>query len=131
MSTISRFVRPETVTIPISDGDTLTVRKQLSYGERRAMFARWYDLGATPVRVNTLQTGIALVAAYLVDWTLSDEEGQKVPIRGLSIDELVTVIDQLHPDAFAEIKTAIEAHIEAIDAAEAQEKKRMTAGAVA
>jgi len=124
-----RFVRPETTTLPLSDGDTITIRKRLNAGERRAMFARMYETdqedaeGKPRLRVNTLQTGLALVVAYLLDWSFADESGAVVSLRGLSTDEVESIVNSLHPDSFAEIKTAIETYTDAVEAAEAEEKK--------
>lgn len=114
----SRFVRPETVTIPISRGDTLTVRKRLNAGERRAAYARMYIQGEDGrLRVNALHTGIALVVAYLLDWSLVDDDGRRVEIRALSAEDLTRMLDALDPESFQEIKEAIEAHDAAIAAA--------------
>jgi hypothetical protein len=121
----SRFVRPETVTLPISNGDSIVVKKRLTNGERRAMFARMYHNGVAPLRIDTLQTGLALVLAYLLDWSLTDENGSKVPIAGLSGEDLAAVVDSLGPDDFSEIKDAIEAHVAVEEIAE--EKKRVAA----
>jgi tetrahydromethanopterin S-methyltransferase subunit A len=124
-----RFVRPERVTLPISDGDTITIRKRLDNGERRAMFARMYQAGVTPLKVDPMKTGLGMIVAYLVDWTLVDEDGQPVPIADLSADDLAVVIDHLESADFTEIKEAIERHVEADEAA-LEEKKRMTGALV-
>lgn len=126
---MSRFVRPETVTLPLSGGDTITVRKRLTNGERRAMFARMYKAGVTPLQVDTLQTGLAVVVSYLLDWTLTDDGGARVRIDGLTPDELAFIVDGLDWDSFVEIKDAIEAHVGAMDA-DAVEKKMMSTSAV-
>ena len=110
--------------LPISEGDTLTVKTRLNAGERRDLFARLYERGAEgKLYVNLAQSGLALITAYLVDWSLGDDHG-KVDIRGLAIGDLESVLKSLDPDSFAEIKTAIETHEERMDAARAEEKKR-------
>lgn len=106
----SRFVRPEVRVLKISDGDSITVRKRLNRGEEAAMFARLYMHTEGGLRVNHLQAGIAMVVAYLVDWTLTDEDGARVPIRDLDPDSLTTVVNNLDPADFTEIKLAIEKH---------------------
>lgn len=116
----SRFVRPETKTLPISHGDTLTVRKRLTAGERRAMFARMYAEGT--VRVDPIRVGVAAMTAYLLDWTLTDDDGKPVPIRDLSPDDIGRVLDNLTPESFNEIQDAIETHAEAMDAERVTEK---------
>lgn len=125
---MSRFVRPETATLTISNSDTLTVKRRLSSGEQRAAFARMYLAGVDgTLKVNPLQTGVALITAYLVDWSLTDDDGHRVEIRGASIEELTAILDGLDPDSFTEIKDAVERH-EAAMSAERLEKKQPTGG---
>ena len=120
---MSRFVKPETRTLTLANGDRLIVKKQLTSGEQRIAFARLYTQGQDGTyRVNPLQTGIGLITAYLVDWTVTDDDDQLVPIRGLSAEDLTAVIDSLDPASFTEIRQAIEAHEEAV-IAEREEKK--------
>lgn len=127
----SRFVRPETAILTISNGDTLTVRRRLTAGEQRTAYARMYIAGVDgQLRSNPLQSGIELIAAYLLDWSLTDDAGEHVPIRGLSADELTSVLDGLEPESLAEIRIAIEQHEERTKAAREQEKK-LQAGASA
>jgi hypothetical protein len=67
---MSRFVKPDTVTLTLPAGDTLTVRQRLNMGEQRQMFARWSELAPDGgLRINRLGIGVATVAAYLVDWS--------------------------------------------------------------
>jgi hypothetical protein len=124
---MGRFVRPETCILTLANGEQLTVKKRLSSGEQRAAFARMY-LAATDgtLHVNPLEMGLAVVTAYLVDWSFTDD-GTPVRIRGLSVDELTSVLDSLSPEDFADVRTAIEAHAAAMTQ-EREEKKRMTAG---
>lgn len=116
----SRFVRPDLVTLAISNGDSLLVKKRLTWGEERASFERMCRAGTTDVL--PLETGMGLVTSYLIDWTLTDEEGKKVEIRGKSIDELSTILDLLDPDDFREIKLAIQGHDERMQTQRAAEK---------
>src|SRR4029434_6628201 len=68
----SRFVRPEPVVIPISDGDTITVRRRLNAGEQHEMQASMYRLDPDGrLQVDPRQVPMALVAAFLLDWSLS------------------------------------------------------------
>lgn len=125
---MDRFVRGEPTTIPLADGETLTVRSRLTNGEQRAMFARMYRRGPpTPeapagvLEVNREQEGIAMVSAYLLDWSLR-EDGKPVPITD-------AVLDQMTPDSFHEIHVAIAKHDTAIREASEQEKKTLTGAA--
>ena len=119
----SRFVRPETKTLTLGNGDTLLVKKRLNHGEQRAAFARLCLAGADgTVRVNPLSTGMAQVTAYLLDWSLKDNDGRQVKIQGVSVDDLTAALDNLSPEDFAEIRAAIEDHEAAMAAERAQEK---------
>jgi hypothetical protein len=127
---MGRFVRPQTVVLKISDGDTITVKKRLCTGEQRAAYARMYLAGPDgQLRKNQLQGGIALVVAYLVDWHgqgFTDDQGEPIVIRGLTMEELERTLDTLDPDSFGEIVAAVRAHEAAVAAAIEQEKKLTT-----
>jgi hypothetical protein len=119
----SRFVRPETTVLTLSDGATLTVKKRLTHGEQTESFARMYLAGVDgSLRVNPLQSSMALVTAYLVDWTVTDDTGSVVSIAGKSVGEVEAVLNAMGPDDFAEIKSAIEAHERAMSAERAAGK---------
>lgn len=125
---MSRFVRPETVRLPISDGDWLLVKKRLTSGEERAAFARTYIAGVDGrMHVNPISLGVGQVTAYLLEWSLTDDDGQIVDIRDKSADELAVVLDSLSPEDFTEIRDAIAAHDDAMRK-ERDEKKRQKAG---
>jgi len=104
-----RFVRPERVVLPLSGGDSLIVRKRLTAGEQRQQFVRAYTADGTgKLRVNLIETGMALITAYLIDWNQHDDPDAS--IKGLSVDELTEVLNLLDPASFTEIKEAIERH---------------------
>lgn len=127
----SRFVRPETAVLKISNGDTLTVKKRLSSGELRAYVSRMYlpTVDGT-LKVSPLSSGVALVVAYLLDWSLTDDDGQPVVIRDASVDALTAALDNLEPESFTEIREAIETH-EAAMAAERTAEKNGRGGGTA
>lgn len=107
----SRFVKPETSVLKISNGDTITVRRRLTSGEERARFARMSLAGVDgALQVNRLQIGLATITAYLLDWTVKDDDGRIVPIEGLDPEAMASVIDGLDVPSFTEIREAIEAH---------------------
>lgn len=121
---MSRFTRPETHTISISKGDTLTVRKRISAGERRAQYARMYRVDAAgQLQREPVMGRVSLVVAYLLDWSLVDDEGKQVVIRELAPEDLIRVLDNLDPTDFDEIHDAIEAHDNAMRAERAAQKK--------
>lgn len=120
---MSRFVRPETAILKLSHGDTLTVKRRLNAGEHRARFARMSLAGVDgTLNVNRLQIGLATITAYLLDWSLTTDDGAPVVIRGVSLDHLTSTLDGLDPESFTEIREAIEAHEIAMDAERAAEK---------
>ena len=126
---MSRFVRPQTTVVPLSNGDTITIKTRLSSGEQRAAFSRLYLASADgKLRVNPLQSGLAMMTEYLVDWNLKDDDGEPVPIRGLSVADLEGVLNTLDNDSFAEIKRAIEGHERRMAEARAEEKKTQAGG---
>jgi hypothetical protein len=125
---MSRFVRPETVTLKLSGGDTLTVRKRLTAGEARARVERWTETDPVTgeLRAKVTRGGLATITAYLVDWTLTDDAGRLVDLRGLPAAELEGILDNLESESFTEIRQAIEAHELAVLAEREAQKK--TAG---
>jgi len=118
----SWFVRPETIRLPLSDGQSIVVKKRLSAGEFRAHLRRGSRLDADGVRqVDILEHSLSLVIAYLVDWSLD------VDIRGVAEANLVAALDTLEPARFVELKQAIAAH-EASMTAEREAEKNGTGG---
>lgn len=120
----SRFVRPETTQLPLSNGDWLLVKRRLTHGEQVDAFAReTVSANDGTVRVNPLRVGDAKVLAYLVDWSLTDDDGAQVIIRGQSIEVVESALRALDPEDFSEIKAAIDAHEQAMAQERAAEKK--------
>jgi hypothetical protein len=118
------FVRPETRTLTLTSGATVTVRRRLNAGEERRMFARMYIAGADGrLKVDPLQTGIATMCAFLLDWTVPGLDGAPVPIAGLSAEDLEPILDNLQSDIYGEIRVAIELHQTREEQARQEEKK--------
>lgn len=124
-----RFVQPDTKRLEISDGDWLLVKKRLSQGEREDCFARKYISEVDGARPNLQQVGgLALVTAYLLDWSLLGLDEKPVPIRGQPIEDVEAALKMLDPEDFKEIRVAIENH-EAAMQAERDAQKKILAGA--
>lgn len=113
----ARTGKPETVTLTISDGDTLTVKRRMTHGEQVETFA--------VARAHALDLQGATVAGYLLDWTLTDDTGEVIAIRGKSLEEVYGVVSALWKRDFEEIANAIEAHETAMSA-----EKNKTDGAM-
>ena len=123
MTARSRFVRPDTATLTISNGDTLTVKRRLNAGELRAMYARLYLAGADGVlKTNPLAIGVATIEAYLLDWSFRDDDDRPVVIRDVPVEDLRAKLDALDSDSFREIREAIDAHIERMETERTAEK---------
>jgi hypothetical protein len=125
---MSRFVRPETVKIDLTDGDWLLVKRRLTAGEERHAFARILQPTSygEPMRLDFEKTGLAKIVAYLLDWSLADDAGVVV-IRDQPAPVVEAALLALDPSSFAEIHTAINAH-EAAQLAALDAEKKTTAG---
>lgn len=120
---MSKFAPPDVKILRISGGDALTVRRWLNTGEQREAFKRMADvLPDGDMRVNKLEVGMTLVTAYLIDWTLTDDDGKLVVIRDQPRDVLVAALNALYPEHFDEISTAVREHDDAVRAVREQEK---------
>jgi hypothetical protein len=118
---MSRFVRPEVVTLTLANGDTLLVKKRLNAGETRQLYDRMLD--EKTQEVQRMRSGVSTVLAYLLDWSLKDDSGQHVTMLDQPDAVKQAALDQLDPDDFREILGAIEKHEHAITAAREAEKK--------
>ena len=121
---VPAIVMPDTVTLPLAYGWTVTVWAELTHGQHTDMQVRMFKDTATGDVVRDLQRITdAAVIAYLVDWTLTDASGQPIAIRGLAPDALQDVLRNLRQFAALEVKSAIEAHHERRQAVIADLKK--------
>jgi len=109
---MSRFVKGKTTVLTLANGDTLVVKERLNRGEEAISIAR--------MRGERTRASICSVIAYLLDWTLKDEQP---PIFGLSDDDKEKVLDNLDPDDFDEIKAVIYAHERTVQQARDDAKK--------
>lgn len=125
---MSRFLKPEIVRINLTGGDWITIRRQLTAGEQRRVFARTAKtvLAGRPVEVDLEKAGLMEMVAYLVDWSFTDYEGKPVAIKDMPAEYVVDVLNNLDPDSFAEIYNAIQTHEQSI----ADEKKTPTTAIV-
>jgi hypothetical protein len=118
----NRFVTPDIVRLPLSDGDFIDIKKELNAGENRRVFARLVkDMHAgEKIQLEPEQVGLTKVVEYLIGWSFTDGNGKPVDVSEGAIQNL----DQ---DTFTEITKAIDAHEEKMDA-ERTARKNGTAG---
>jgi hypothetical protein len=132
----SRIRRPEIEVIPISGGDTLTVKKYLTAAEFRELVRA----STKPVRINTgaatpsgdialeidpTESGLATVLAYLLDWTFADFDGRPIVIRDQTPAVVRAALDAIDADSYMEVQRAIQTHDKTMRAHIAAEKKMM------
>jgi len=121
---MSRFVTPNEVRLPLSDGDYLIVKERLNVGDTRDRMS--LALTADGKTVDPLKWGMAVVQTYLVDWSLTDAAGRIVSIREQAPDMVAAALRNLDPDDFKEILEAIDAHEARVQAAREEKKTART-----
>ena len=133
----SRVRRPDLEVLPISGGDTLTVKKFLTAGEFRQLIKS----ASKPLRVDaaaiasgrdmavefdSADTGLALIVAYLVDWTFTDFDARPLVIRDQPPAVVRALLEAIDADSYLEVQHAIELHDRTMKATIAAEKKTMS-----
>lgn len=110
-----RFVQPEMVKLSLGNGHWIEIKRELTAGEQRRMFAKMVRDYAPDGRalLDPEQVGYAKVCTYLLDWDLTGQDGKAVPISD-------SAIDNLDVPMYEEIRRAIETHEAAIDQAHAK-----------
>ena len=120
-----RVVVPDTVRIPISDGDWIEVIRQPSYGDIKAMQSiaiKSFDGLVVKPDVEVLE--IAQAIGYLVGWSLVDLDGRPIAIDTIAAKK--TALFDQDPATVKEIIAAVSAHAEQMEA-----EKNAKAGASA
>ena len=108
----SPFVAPRTVRVDLGDGQWADIKERLSYGDMQH--------AASLSRADYTLNSQHVVAAYLVDWSLTDATGQPVPIG--TDAEKTAALRALSIEAFAVLDRAIGVHAEAADTAKKASK---------
>jgi len=104
------------VRINLTGGDWITVKRELTAGEKRRVFARTAKpvKAGTPIEIDLEKAGVCTIVAYLVDWSLLDDSGKPVVIRDMPAEYVEDVLNNLDGDSYDEINTAIDAHEKAV-----------------
>jgi len=119
-----RIVVPDVVVLPLSDGDSLTVKARLNSGEHREMIRGGVSYGPDGDRTfDPLRGALAKILAYLVDWTFRGPDGRVVLIRDQGAAVVTEALAMIDPDSYTEVLRAIEAHETAQEADRAAKKK--------
>ena len=110
----SRFVVPDVVRLPLSDGDWIDVKKELNAGEQRRVFTnlvKTMQAGEKP-ELNPEQVGKTKILEYVVAWSFG------TGAQAFS----ASALDAIDPDSYAEIMAAVDTHDEAADKARTERK---------
>lgn len=119
------FIKPEVVRIPIEGNHWIEVKKRLTAGEARKLSASAVKEVRTDGRVTPdfEAMGKAEAMAYLVDWSLRDENDKPIPID--TDAKKLAVLDNMSEEGFEVISKAIAAHADAIkEEIDAQKKTK-------
>lgn len=116
-----RTRKPEQVKIDISQGDWILVKKHLTAGEQRQIFAGMMrEQGGAAI--NPLKVGVSKLAGYLLDWSFMDADDRPMVIREQSADVVMANLDMLDPEDFGELVRVVDAHEEAMAKVRSDEK---------
>jgi hypothetical protein len=120
------YRRPETVKVDLPSGGWILLKKYLTAGEARKVFRGMMRRGDTGDEIDPLNVGISKCVIYLVDWSVTDVDGNQVSIRGQSEKYISDCLDNMDAPAFTEILQAVEAHEDTIERERAELKKTLT-----
>jgi hypothetical protein len=124
----SRFVMPGMVRLPLAGGDYIDIKRRLNVGEERRVFARCVKkmLAGQDAEIDPEQVGKTRIAEFILGW---GGPGFVMP-DGTPVEFSEAALTDLEPEAYSEIREAIEAH-EKADKAQRDSEKNVTGGATA
>lgn len=108
---MGRFVTPQTVQVPLSEGDWVEFKERLTYGEEQRLTGFSFSgirgalMGEDEVGYDLSRHKIGRLAMWIVDWSFLDDNGKSVQVSEQSIE-------RLDPATAAEIEDALTGHIE-------------------
>jgi hypothetical protein len=125
----NRFVYPEEVRLPLSDGDYIDVKKQLNAGEYRKLLYDQFkeNPDGDKVVLDHSKIGISKLLAYLLGWSFCGRNNEPLPYNVEQPEDIRrAAIDGLDQDTYKELIAAVTAHEEQEEAALAAKKKGHT-----
>lgn len=138
-----RARRATTDRLELSEGDYLIVKQDLTAGEYRDLMrasvrpvmvtAANDDTNKVPapmIELDPVAAGLALVLAYLLDWSFTDADGRPIVIADQPATVVRAALDNIDPQAYMEVQRAIQTH-QATRAAILAEEKKTRSGALA
>ena len=133
---------PATERLELTQGDWLIVKQYLTAGETRELMRASSRALAVPIpdagavaaaprmELDPLAAMVAIVLAYLLDWSFQGADGKPLVIAHQPANVVRAALDHRAPDAFQEVLAAITTHDGAMRQAIADEKKTMSNGAI-
>lgn len=109
-----RFVDPEIVRLPLSEGDWIDVKKILNAGEyRKLLYEQFKDVDGEKVVIDHAKVGIAKLLAYLIGWSFVGRNQQPEPYSLEQPEEVRrSLLDNLDQASYRELLNAVTAHEE-------------------
>jgi hypothetical protein len=125
---MSRFLKPEVVRLNLTGGDWITIKRELTAGEQRRVFARTAKTvkAGQPIEIDLEKAGLSELAEYLIDWSFTDQDGRPVAIKDMPSEYVADVLNSLDAESYTEITNAINTHQRSVEA----EKKTQTTATV-
>lgn len=120
----SKVVVPETVRLALADEEWIRVKKRLNAGEMIELFQRSTNPNDASKPDPTLAP-MALVLAYLVDWSFVDPQGEPIVLIDQTAEARQAALWSLDFDTYTDIIAAVRDH----DQTQRREKKRPSGGA--
>jgi hypothetical protein len=117
-----RVRRPATVRLELTRGDFLIVKQDLTAGEARELMRAAAKPGPV-LELDPIAAGVALVVAYLLDWSFTDADGRPLTIADQPTAVVRAALDHIDSESFLEVQQAISQHQAAMAALVAEQKK--------
>lgn len=124
-----RVRKPATDRLELTEGDYLLVKRDLAAGEYREMIrastrpVTITNVGTPGLELDPIAAGLAMVLAYLLDWSFTDADGRKLVIADQPPTVVKAALDHIDSEAYMEVQKAIQEHQAARTRALAEEKK--------
>ena len=133
-----RVRRGATDRLPLTQGDSLLVKRYLTAGEYRELLrasskpvtvTAGTAAGAPGLELDPVAAGEAMVLAYLLDWTFQDVDGRPLVIADQPAAVVAAALRAIDSEAYMEVQRAIQQHQADTAAALEAEKKTSPSGA--
>lgn len=118
--------------LTLKNGQSIDVKDQQTVRDEKEVYTYANDgLNAEGQKYHIVKHRIATAAVRIKNWTIENADGKVIPWPGPGspFKERIEVIESLFEKQFDQISEAITKHLNALAAAEAEEKKETPDGA--